>query len=617
MKWCGKNILDISREFLDTNGIKQEINIEVTEPNERSNYFKQVSSKLQNNSLSEAWIENLKDINIASQKGLVERFDSTIGAGTVIMPFGGKYKLTPAEGMIAKIPVLYGETNTCTIMTYGYDSKLAKWSPFHGAVYSVVSSIAKVVAMGGDYRKTRLTLQEYFERLGDNPKKWGKPFSALLGAFYVQKQLDIPAIGGKDSMSGTFKDINVPPTLVSFAVNVANVKKVISPEFKGTKNHVVLIEVKRETNEMIDFEELGRNFTRIYELIQEGKVLASHTVEKGGIAATVSKMSFGNKIGMKFDKEIERKKLFAANYGSIILEIDEKEDIEDLLKDIEYEILGYTQKKESIEINGVEIELNNAIKQWEEPLDSVFDIKEDILETPKEILYDKGNKIKSSIKVVKPRVFVPVFPGTNCEYDLSKSFERAGGKVENLVFKNLTSKDIEESIYEMVKKINSSQIIALPGGFSAGDEPDGSGKFIATVFRNPRVKEAVMNLLKNRDGLMIGICNGFQALIKLGLVPFGEMVDIKEDYPTLTFNKIGRHVSNMVQTKVVSNLSPWFNNVNVGDIHTIPISHGEGRFVANEQHIKKMIENGQIATQYVDFDGKPSYDGTFKRSEVI
>ncbi|WP_432407387.1 phosphoribosylformylglycinamidine synthase [Wukongibacter sp. M2B1] len=611
MKWRGKNIFDISRDFLNTNGVKQKANAKVVQPLQKDNYFDETADMYENEKLKDAWIDNLKDLNVAGQKGLVERFDSTIGAGTVLMPFGGKYSLTPTEGMVAKIPVVNRETNTCTIMTYGYNPRLAKWSPFHGAMYSVIESISKVVALGGDYKKIRLTLQEYFEKLGDNKERWGKPFSALLGAFYVQKKLKIPAIGGKDSMSGTFKDLKVPPTLVSFAVDTADARKIVSPEFKKINSHIVYVSLKKDSKDVPDFDELDKNYSRIYELIQNDKVLAAAAVRIGGLAAVISKMSFGNKIGVNFTEDMKADKLFRADYGSIILEIDEREDLENLFDGIEYSVLGRTQNKKSIDIGETGIELEDAIKAWTQPLVEIFPTKEDIAGAPENILYEKGTKVKASAKIARPRVFIPVFPGTNCEYDTARAFERSGGIVDTFVLKNLTPAYIEESIAEMAKKIGDSQIIALPGGFSAGDEPDGSGKFIATVFRNPLVKEAVMNLIKNRDGLVLGICNGFQALIKLGLLPYGEIRDIDESCPTLTYNKIGRHVSCMPITKVVSNLSPWLSNVKVGDIHRIAMSHGEGRFVANDDVMKELINNGQVATQYVNYSGNPSYNGEF------
>ncbi len=618
MRWNGKIILDISREFLNTNGVKQKADIFIKEPTDKC-YFENLPNAIIENkaNIKKAWLENLKDLNVACQKGLVERFDSTIGAGTVLMPFGGTYQLTPALGMAAKIPLIKGDTNTCTLMTYGFDPKLSSWSPYHGALYAVVDSVAKAVAIGGNHKKVRLTLQEYFEKLEKDKTKWGKPFSALLGAFYAQNKLRIPAIGGKDSMSGTFNDINVPPTLVSFAVTTADAGKVISQEFKKTDSNVVVIKVKREENGLPDFEVLDKNFSKIHQLIQQGEILSAHTVGIGGIAATVSKMCFGNKIGVKITENLSNNELFIADYGSIILEIDKKHNLTELLEGIEYRILGLTQQKQAIDIKGVEIDLETAIQAWIEPLDEVFPIKKNIEGKSNSICYKEGNKVKSKISIVRPRVFIPVFPGTNCEYDTAKAFENSGGDVQTLVFKNLSPSDVEQSIQAMKQAIDESQIIALPGGFSAGDEPDGSGKFIATVFRNPYIKESVMNMLKNRDGLMIGICNGFPALIKLGLVPYGEITELNENSPTLTFNKIGRHISRMVQTKVVSNLSPWFNNVNVGDMHTIAISHGEGRFVAKENELERMIQNGQIATQYVDLNGIPSYDGEYNPNGSI
>lgn len=493
-------------------------------------------------------------------------------------------------------------------MTYGYDPQLAKWSPFHGALYSVIDAVSKIVALGGDYNKVRLTLQEYFERLGTDPEKWGKPFGALLGAFYAQKKLGIPAIGGKDSMSGTFMNLNVPPTLVTFAVNVIEADKVVSQEFKKVGSQVVLVSATRDEHEILDFEQLCKNYVKISELIQSGLVLASHTVRIGGLAGALSKMSFGNQIGMAFSDPMDPHSLFSPDYGSIVLEISETVKLEEAFGDVRYRLLGLTQKKTVISVNGVDIDLESAQQAWEEPLEKIFPTQTEKVASPLVVNYDLRNSHKPSFKVAKPRIFIPVFPGTNCEYDSAKAFENAGGLVETLVIRNLTATDVEQSILEIIKKIEQSQIVMLPGGFSAGDEPDGSGKFIATMFRNPRIKEAVMGLLQDRDGLMLGICNGFQALIKLGLLPYGEIRDLTEDSPTLTYNKIGRHISCMVQTKVVSTLSPWFSGVNLGEIHTVPISHGEGRFVANQEEIRKLISHGQVATQYVDLEGNPSND---------
>ncbi|MDP4126435.1 MAG: phosphoribosylformylglycinamidine synthase [Bacillota bacterium] len=607
MLWRGQAIVDISREFLNTNGVKQTMKVKVTLPEKSSNYFKRLP-EFEGMSLKEAWFANLTDLNVCSQKGLVERFDSTIGMSSVLMPLGGKYQLTPAEGMVAKIPVLSGETNTATMMTYGYNPQLSKWSPFHGALYAVVDAVTKIVAMGGNYRKVRLTLQEYFERLGTDPEKWGKPFSALLGAFYAQKKLAIPAIGGKDSMSGTFMDMHVPPTLVAFAVNVSEADKVVSQEFKRVSSKVVLVKAARNAQEIPDFEQLCKNYIKITELINSGFVLATHTIRIGGLAAALSKMSFGNRIGMIFGAQTNITDLFSADYGSIVLEVEETVNLPDIFGDVEYQLLGITQEKPAITVNGEDIELDLALQAWNKPLERIFPTQTEKVAEPLKIRFNLRNTQKPSFKVAKPRVFIPVFPGTNCEYDSAKAFEKAGGIVETMVIRNLTSADVEQSIQEMTKKIGHAQIVMLPGGFSAGDEPDGSGKFIATMFRNPRINEAVLNLLNRRDGLMLGICNGFQALIKLGLVPYGEIIDLMEDSPTLTYNKIGRHISCMVQTKVVSTLSPWFSGVELGEIHTVPISHGEGRFVATKDMIQTLIANGQVATQYVDLNGNPSND---------
>lgn len=614
MFWREQPIVDISREFLNTNGVKQHADVKVDLPKAGENYFKELPENLEQtlagqdkaSALAQAWLNNLQDLNVCSQKGLAERFDSTIGASTVLMPFGGKYQATPAEGMVAKIPVLSGETKTATVMSYGYNPLLAKWSPFHGALYAVVDAVTKIVALGGDYQKIRLTLQEYFEKLGKDPEKWGKPFSALLGAYYAQKKLGIPAIGGKDSMSGTFMDLHVPPTLVAFAVDVVKTDHVVSQEFKKPGSQVVLVSASRDENELPDFERLTRNYTKINALIRSGKVLSSYTVRMGGLAAAISKMSFGNRIGMSFKDTVEAESLFRPDYGSIVLEISADVNLDNMFGEVGYQVLGSTQEAPVISINGVDLAIDTAFKAWEKPLEKIFPTQTEKVAEPQTISYDGRNMNRPSTKIAKPRIFIPVFPGTNCEYDSAKAFEKAGGVVETLVIRNLTAADVEQSIHEMVHKIEQSQIVMLPGGFSAGDEPDGSGKFIATMFRNPRIKEAVMNLLNKRDGLMLGICNGFQALIKLGLVPYGEIVDLTENSPTLTYNKIGRHVSCMVQTKVVSNLSPWFSGVNLGDIHTVAVSHGEGRFVAKQEVIQELIAKGQVATQYVDLNGKPS-----------
>jgi len=632
MIWRGKAIVDVSREFLNTNGVQQKTNVFVTSPKADRNYFKRLPETVEKilsvgadatSLLKKAWLVNLADLNVCSQKGLVERFDGSIGMSSVLMPFGGKYQATPVEGMVAKIPVLSGDTNTATVMTYGYNPQLALWSPFHGALYAVVDAVTKIVALGGNYGQVRLTLQEYFESLGTDPEKWGKPFSALLGAFYAQKILGIPAIGGKDSMSGTFMDIYVPPTLVAFAVNVTRADQVISQEFKRIGSQVVLVSAERDAYEMPNFESLMINYKKIHELIDSQKVLATHTVRIGGLAAALSKMSFGNQIGLALNDQSDIRRWFTADYGSIVLEIDEAVNLKDVFGEVEYALLGLTQESPVISVHGVDIELNSALEAWEKPLEKIFPTQTEKYSDPAVFRYDLRNTKKPSLKVAKPRIFIPVFPGTNCEYDSARAFEKAGGVVETLVIRNLNAAAVEQSIHEIVQRIKQSQIVMLPGGFSAGDEPDGSGKFIATMFRNPRIKEAVLELINQRDGLMLGICNGFQALIKLGLVPYGEIMDINEDSPTLTYNTIGRHVSCMVHTKLVSSLSPWFSGVKLGEVHTVPISHGEGRFVASHEVIQTLMNKGQIATQYVDLDGNPSNDrlynpnGSFEAIEGI
>ena len=598
MTWRGKTILDISRDFLDTNGVKQTTDAEVKEP-----VNTKFERKFEKENIKDLWLENLSDLNVASQKGMIEKFDSTVGANTVLMPFGGRTQLTPTEGMVAKIPVQGGVTDTCSLMTYGFDPYLSKESPYHGAMYAVIHSAAKVVAMGGDYKNIRLTFQEYFEKLNKEPGRWGKPLSALLGAFKVQHELKIPAIGGKDSMSGTFKDLNVPPTLISFAVAVSDVKNIISPEFKKANSKVVLVSIKKDKNNIPDFEDIKNKYSAIYEKVKAGEIMSAYTVGYGGIAAAISKMTLGNEIGFKFSKNIINSELFDANYGNIILELDTL--IDDCIE------IGNTTREKEISINDVSISLEEIKNTWLLPLNNTFPLKKDVEGTIENYSFNKKNTFKPAISLTKPKVFIPAFPGTNCEYDTKRAFERAGAKAEIFVFKNSNSQDVKDSIQEMYNLIRESQIIAFPGGFSAGDEPEGSGKFIAAVFRNELLKDAVQDLLKNRDGLIIGICNGFQALIKLGLVPFGEITDMEEDFPTLTYNKIGRHVSSFVKTKVVSNLSPWLSQCKVDDIHYLPVSHGEGRFVANEKWIEKLKISGQIATQYADYNNNPTYDGFY------
>ena len=607
MNWRGKTIVDLSREFLNSNGAKQRIDIEITAPDEESYFDRYKNIKIEN--LTEKWVENLQNLNRCSQKGLVERFDSTIGANTVLMPFGGKNQLTPAEGMAAKLPLMEGDTTTGTLMSYGCNPEISTWSPFHGAVFAVVESVAKIAAMGGDYKKIRLTLQEYFEKPGRDAKRWGKPLSALLGAYYAQMKLGTAAIGGKDSMSGSFNEMDVPPTLVSFAVDTVNVNNVVSNEFKGAGNKVVLLPVGLDRNNLPDFEELERVYEAIHKMAAEKSILSASSVREGGIAEIISKMAFGNMIGFEFAGNMETAMLFKPLYGSIVIEVKESTELSSVLSGINYTVLGITASTAEIKVAGEKIPLAMLAEKWQAPLEKVFPTRvKQQTAVPAEYKYEAGKKARPSVKLAVPRIFIPVFPGTNCEYDTKKVFEKAGGIVETLVIRNLSHNDIEASIKEMERLINNSQIIMIPGGFSAGDEPEGSGKFIATAFRNPVVSQAVMKLLKERDGLVLGICNGFQALVKLGLLPFGEIRDIDESCPTLTFNTIGRHQSCLVNTKITSNLSPWLNNVKVGDIHTVAISHGEGRFTAGSDVLETLQANGQIATQYVDPNGRPTYD---------
>ncbi|CEN80445.1 phosphoribosylformylglycinamidine synthase [Paraclostridium sordellii] len=627
MFWNGKTIVDMSRDFIETNGVKQttKVRVKAIEHIEINNRFKEKQFELavdDEMSLKDRFVETMTDLNVCSQKGLVEKFDNTIGGNTVLLPFGGKYQATPTQGMVAKIPVLNGETDTSTIMTYGYNPKIGKYSPFHGALYAVVESVCKVVTIGGNFSSIRLTLQEYFEKLGISEVKWGKPFSALLGAYYAQNKLGIPAIGGKDSMSGTFKDIDVPPTLVSFAVDTVDAKQVLSPEFKNSNSTVIMLSTKVFENKVIDFEELKKNLSKVTDLIKGEKVSSAYSIGYGGVCEAICKMSFGNKIGFRFNEsiEIDESILFGASYGNIILELkDDNKEVVESLRGYNYKILGNTVKEKSIFIENEEIDIDFIYNKYCEVLEPIFptrveSIKEKI-ETISFITDTKG--YKSGISLASPKVFIPTFPGTNCEYDSARVFEKAGAKTSIKVFKNLTDKDIKSSIDSMVKEIKSSQIIMLPGGFSAGDEPDGSGKFIATVFRNPKIAEAVNEFLTKQDGLMLGICNGFQALIKLGLVPYGKIMDIDENCPTLTYNKIGRHQAKMVKTRISSNKSPWLYGTEVGDIHSIAISHGEGRFVADEKTLKQLIDNGQIATQYVDLEGNATYDIDFNPNGSI
>ena len=627
MYWRGKLIVDLSREFLNTNGTVKIANAKIEKPKGIQEYF-EGKRKIQQNKNSvgvaflgdpqnciktngkncaktELWKKTISDLNCCSQKGLVERFDSSIGAGTVLMPFGGKYQVTPTEAMCARIPTLKGYTNSGTIMSFGYDPYLSEISPLHGAVFAVIDSLTKYVACGGDYQKAWFTFQEYFEKLREEPTRWGKPLAALLGAYLVQEKLGLASIGGKDSMSGSYNELDVPPTLTSFCIGVVDTNKVVSNEFKKANSNVYMLKTKITEEFLPDFEDLKENYELVHKLIEDGKVISVATVRQFGIVDTITKMCIGNKIGFEFKAN---KCLFKPRYATFIIEAKDK------IENKKLELLGITTNKKEIKISEDEIlDLEELIKVWEEPLEKVFPTKtNEINKKIENILYKPagGTPQVSShkIKIAKPKIFIPVFPGTNCEYDLAKAFIDAGGDPKIAVFKNLKQTDIEESIIAMEKLINESQIIMLPGGFSAGDEPDGSGKFIATVFRNPRLKEAIHKHLNEQDGLILGICNGFQALIKLGLVPYGEIVEPTPKMPTLTYNNIARHQSKLVTTKVVSKLSPWFSKVSLGEEFVIPISHGEGKFVASEKVMQELIANGQVATQYVDEKGNATYN---------
>ncbi len=599
MFWAGDKIVDIGRKFLDTGGVKPKVKVRVKNPLEEENYF------LPNR--ENDWTDNLQEINHCSQKGLAEMFDNTIGNGSVISNFGGKYQMTPAEAMICKIPVLEGDTNSASLMSYGFNPYLSSWSPFHGSIFAIVESLAKLVASGGDYKKARLTFQEYFEKIGDDEEKWSKPFSAVLGAYYCQKMLEVPAIGGKDSMSGSFNELHVPPTFVSFAVDVLDTKRVISSEFKKVDSKVVILKAQRDKFDIPIFEKLKANFELVQDLISQNKVLSSFNVKSGGIAEAISKMSFGNKIGFEFGTDISIEELYAKDYGSIILEIDAKENLKELFPEFSYKILGKTKEAKVISFKNCSYELDELIAVWSKPLEKIFPTKsrEQKGEIVKFASYENTSPQKSFyiLKKAKPKVFMMVFPGTNCEYDTKKAFEKAGAEVEIGIFNNLDLAQIKESIAYFSKAINNSQILMIPGGFSLGDEPDGSGKFIATVLRNPQIAGSITKFLQTKDGLILGICNGFQALLRLGLIPFGQIVEPSKNYLALTHNNIKRHIAKMADVKVVSNLSPWLSKVNVGDIHTIAISHGEGRIAGDEDKIKSLFSKNQIATQYVDFSG--------------
>ncbi len=606
MFWKGDAIFDIERAFLDTNGVRGEMPIKVAGPKAETTYFED-NTAFEGASFLDKLNTALSDLNIASQKGLVEHFDSTIGTNTVLMPFGGKYQATPAQGMAAKVPVFGKETTTGTVMTYGYDPKIGKWSPFHGGYYSVIQAVAKAVAVGAGYKGLRLSMQEYFERLGENPEKWGKPFSALLGALQAQEDFEVPAIGGKDSMSGTFNEIDVPPTAITFALKVVDIRNVISQELKSADSKLVAFMPKRSANETYDVAELKAGYDKILSAMAADEVRAAMAVEYGGIASALAKMTLGNRIGVQINDSVDVETLFRPELGGILLEVSKDAD----LSGAEFIEIGKTTFDKLFIYKNEKCTLEDLYKTWAAPLDKIF--PEHMPETGEalKVSYDKGCFSVAKNKIAKPKVFVPVFPGTNCEYDTISAFEKAGAAVESIVLRNLTPQAIAESIDAFEKAILSSQIIALPGGFSAGDEPAGSGKFIASVFRNPKLAEAIMKHLNENDGLMLGICNGFQALVKLGLLPYGDIRTLKDNSPTLTFNTIGRHVSRMADVRVASNLSPWLNLTEVDSVYSTAFSHGEGRFVCDNETFKRLTDNGQIATQYVDPEGNPTMDGRY------
>lgn len=609
MNWRGDLIVDLSREFLNTNGVTQRAKAKITAVDPAEDYRHLAPKALRDLPVGKAFEENLKRLEVCSQKGLSERFDSSIGAGTVLMPFSGKYQLTPEEAMVAKIPLLKGETDDATAMSYGYIPGISRWSPFHGTAYAVVESLSKLLAVGADPAAARLTFQEYFERLHDVPERWGKPAAALLGAFTAQVNMGNPAIGGKDSMSGSFEALDVPPTLVSFAVAMTKASKTVSACFRkaGSQAWMVPVPENPETH-LPAWDKLKAVYAKIYEMMGKNQILSASVVREGGAAAAVCRMCFGNQMGFQFAGDPDQKTLFAPLSGSLVLELKDDSDTTGL-ETLGASVLGAVCGEPVILIGSERLSLAALTEAWEKPLEKVFptraETKAYFCQVP---LYSERNQKAPAVQYAKPRVFIPAFPGTNCEVDTARAFERAGAKADVLIVKNLTPADIEETIEAMVKAIQNAQIIMLPGGFSGGDEPDGSGKFIATTFRNPRVAEAVSELLEKRDGLMLGICNGFQALIKLGLVPYGRITQIQENDPTLTFNTLGRHVSRMVYTRVTSVKSPWLMGAEAGQIHTVPVSHGEGRFVADAQTVARLMANGQIATQYVDLEGNPSMD---------
>ena len=613
--WRDKEIVNISRAFLDTNGAHQETDVKAEIPSQENKYF----TKPEVTDVKEKWLSMLADLNCCSQKGLVEMFDSSIGAGSVLMPYGGKYQLTETQAMVAKLPVLEGKTDTVTMMSYGFDPYLSSWSPYHGAIYAVIESVSRIVAGGGDFSKIRFTFQEYFRRMTEDPARWSQPFLALLGAYDAQLGFGLPSIGGKDSMSGTFNEIDVPPTLVSFAVDVASDKTMITPELKKAGNKLVLLKIERDAYDLPDYEKIMDQYHKFFEDVKAGRIVSAYALDGNGLAAAVSKMAFGNHKGVKIDAQVAKEDLFAADFGSIVAEVPADKVAELTIAGV---VVGEVEDDAVLSYGDVKVTMEEALTAWKGTLEKVFKTvsgaEKNDGPAPESIeaqqaadggtidengCYHAGSVYVCKHKVAKPRVFIPVFPGTNCEYDSTKAFERAGAEVDVKVFKNLTAEDIRDSVNIFAKAIDQAQIIMFPSGFSAGDEPDGSAKFFATAFQNAKMKEAVTRLLEERDGLALGICNGFQALIKLGLVPYGKITGQTPDSPTLTYNTIGRHISKMVYTKVVTNKSPWLAQAELGATYCSPASHGEGRFVASEEWIKKLYENGQIATRYVDADG--------------
>ena len=613
--WRDKEIVNISRAFLDTNGAHQETDVKAEIPSRENKYF----TKPEVTDVKEKWLSMLADLNCCSQKGLVEMFDSSIGAGSVLMPYGGKYQLTETQAMVAKLPVLEGKTDTVTMMSYGFDPYLSSWSPYHGAIYAVIESVSRIVAGGGDFSKIRFTFQEYFRRMTEDPARWSQPFLALLGAYDAQLGFGLPSIGGKDSMSGTFNEIDVPPTLVSFAVDVASDKTMITPELKKAGNKLVLLKIERDAYDLPDYEKIMDQYHKFFEDVKAGRIISAYALDGNGLAAALSKMAFGNHKGVKIDAQVAKEDLFAADFGSIVAEVPADKVAELTIAGV---VVGEVEDDAVLSYGDVKVTMEEALTAWKGTLEKVFKTvsgaEKNDGPAPESIeaqqaadggtidengCYHAGSVYVCKHKVAKPRVFIPVFPGTNCEYDSTKAFERAGAEVDVKVFKNLTAEDIRDSVNIFAKAIDQAQIIMFPGGFSAGDEPDGSAKFFATAFQNAKMKEAVTRLLEERDGLALGICNGFQALIKLGLVPYGKITGQTPDSPTLTYNTIGRHISKMVYTKVVTNKSPWLAQAELGVTYCSPASHGEGRFVASEEWIKKLYENGQIATRYVDADG--------------